>query len=202
MKVKRESEVAQWCPTLRDPMDCSLPGSSVHGIFQARALKWGAIASSGGFVEGLPALSRFTAPPGDALGESSRWWHDEQAAAQLLGSQSCLASFATPWTVAHQARLSIGFSRQVNWSGLPFLAAEDLPTPGIEPTSLMSLALASGSLPLVKTGKPLRKEGLPVFSVTKYFVSEQINESNNKYYMSLILYREFFFFIFTHCIFK
>ena len=49
-------------------MDCSLPGSSVHGIFQARALKWGAIASSGGFVEGLPALSRFTAPPGDALG--------------------------------------------------------------------------------------------------------------------------------------
>ena len=37
MKVKSESEVAQSCPTLRDPMDCSLPGSSVHGIFQARA---------------------------------------------------------------------------------------------------------------------------------------------------------------------
>ena len=36
MKVKRESEVAQSCPTLSDPMDCSLPGSSVHGIFQAR----------------------------------------------------------------------------------------------------------------------------------------------------------------------
>ena len=44
MKVKSESEVAQLCPTLRDPMDCSLPGSSVHGIFQARVLKWGAIA--------------------------------------------------------------------------------------------------------------------------------------------------------------
>ena len=46
MKVKRESEVAQSCPTLSDPMDCSLPGSSTHGIFQARALEWGAIAFS------------------------------------------------------------------------------------------------------------------------------------------------------------
>ena len=46
MKVKSESEVAQSCPTLRDPMDCSLPGSSVQGIFQARVLEWGAIAFS------------------------------------------------------------------------------------------------------------------------------------------------------------
>ena len=46
MKVKRESEVAQLCPTPRDPMDCSLPGSSVHGIFQARVLEWVAIAFS------------------------------------------------------------------------------------------------------------------------------------------------------------
>ena len=46
-KVKSESEVAQSCPTLSDPMDCSLPGSSVHGIFQARVLEWGAIAFSG-----------------------------------------------------------------------------------------------------------------------------------------------------------
>ena len=42
--MKSESEVTQLCPTLGDPMDCSLPGSSVHGIFQARVLKWGAIA--------------------------------------------------------------------------------------------------------------------------------------------------------------
>ena len=40
MKVKSESEVTQSCPTLRDPMDCSLPGSSIHGIFQARVLEW------------------------------------------------------------------------------------------------------------------------------------------------------------------
>ena len=46
MKVKSESEVAQPCPTLSDPMDCSLPGSSVHGISQARVLEWGAIAFS------------------------------------------------------------------------------------------------------------------------------------------------------------
>ena len=46
MKVKSESEVAQSCPTLRDSMDCSLPGSSVHGIFQARILEWRAIAFS------------------------------------------------------------------------------------------------------------------------------------------------------------
>ena len=46
MKVKSESEVAQPCPTLRDPMDCSPPGSSIHGIFQARVLEWGAIAFS------------------------------------------------------------------------------------------------------------------------------------------------------------
>ena len=46
MKVKSESEVAQSCLTISDPMDCSLPGSSVHGIFQARVLEWGAIAFS------------------------------------------------------------------------------------------------------------------------------------------------------------
>ena len=48
MKVKSESEIAQSCPTLSDLVDCSLPGSSVHGILQARVLEWGAIAFSGG----------------------------------------------------------------------------------------------------------------------------------------------------------
>ena len=51
-KVKSESEVAQSCPTLSDPMDCSPPGSSVHRIFQARVLEWGAIA----FSRNLPQL--------------------------------------------------------------------------------------------------------------------------------------------------
>jgi len=47
MKVKSESEVAQLYPTLSDPMDCSPPGSSIHGIFQARVVEWDAIAFSG-----------------------------------------------------------------------------------------------------------------------------------------------------------
>ena len=51
MKVKSESEVAQSCPTISDPMDCSLPGSSVHRIFQARVLEWGAIAFSARHVQ-------------------------------------------------------------------------------------------------------------------------------------------------------
>ena len=58
MKVKSEREVAQWCPTLRDPMDGSLPGSSAHGIFQARVLEWGAIT----FSEIYDTLSQFMQP--------------------------------------------------------------------------------------------------------------------------------------------
>ena len=56
MKVKSESAVAQSCLTLHDPMDCSLPGSSVHGIFQARVLEWSAIA----FSEGRDIFLQFT----------------------------------------------------------------------------------------------------------------------------------------------
>ena len=57
MKVKSESEVAQLCPTLRDPMDCSPPGSSVRGIFQARVLEWGAITFSGEVVYMVSIIS-------------------------------------------------------------------------------------------------------------------------------------------------
>ena len=53
MKVKSESEVAQSCPTLSDPMDCSPPVSSIHGISQARALEWGAIVFSSAEVCGV-----------------------------------------------------------------------------------------------------------------------------------------------------
>ena len=51
MKVESESEVAQSCPTLSNPMDCGPPGSSIHGIFQARVLEWGAIAFSTLFLQ-------------------------------------------------------------------------------------------------------------------------------------------------------
>ena len=56
MKMKSEKEVAQSCPTLSDPMDCSLPGSSIHGIFQAKVLEWGAIVSLNLKVAGLMEL--------------------------------------------------------------------------------------------------------------------------------------------------
>ena len=59
-----------------------------------------------------------------------------------LLSRSVLSDSATPWTVTHQALLSMGFSRQKYWSGLPFPPPEDLPDPEIEPVSLMSPALA------------------------------------------------------------
>ena len=59
MKVKSQSEVAQSCPTLSDPMDCSLPGSSVHGIFQARVLEWGAIAFSIVSLKYKKAISKY-----------------------------------------------------------------------------------------------------------------------------------------------
>ena len=54
MKVKSESEVTQSCPTVSDPMDCSLPGSSIRGIFQARVLELGAIAFSAKCLEAGP----------------------------------------------------------------------------------------------------------------------------------------------------
>ena len=60
MKVKSESKVAQLCPTLHDPIDGYPPGTSVHGIFQARVLEWGAIAFSAMFCLLLLLLSRFS----------------------------------------------------------------------------------------------------------------------------------------------
>ena len=78
MKVKNESEVIQLCPTLSDLMDCSLPGFSVHGILQARALEWVAISFS-----------------------NARKWKVK------VKSLSCIWLSATPWTAALQASLSI-----------------------------------------------------------------------------------------------
>ena len=73
MKVKSESEVAQSCLTLGNPMDCSLPGSSAHGIFQARVLEWGAIAFF------------------------SEWPKEPLKLISLTFSQSCFPSSFTDW---------------------------------------------------------------------------------------------------------
>ena len=68
MKVKSESELTQSCPTLCNPMDCSLPGSSIHEIFQARVLEWGAIAFSTGNQWDAPKA----ATPATGIGEQNR----------------------------------------------------------------------------------------------------------------------------------
>ena len=66
----------------------------------------------------------------------------------VLSHFSRVQLFVTPWTVARQAPLSMGFPRQEYWSGLLFPPPGDLPDPGIEPTSPSSLALQANSLPL------------------------------------------------------
>ena len=79
MKVKSESEVAQLCPTLSKPMDCSLPGSSVHGIFQARVLEWGAIA--------------FSAFQATNMLFSNRYWMTTPPCTRQASASSCKQSF-------------------------------------------------------------------------------------------------------------
>ena len=68
-------------------------------------------------------------------------------------AQSC-PTLATPWTVAHQAPLSMGFSRQVYWSGLPCPPPGNLPDPGTEPTLFCVLIWQVDSLPVMPPGKP------------------------------------------------
>ena len=71
-----------------------------------------------------------------------------------MKSLSRVRLFATPWTVAHQVLLSMGFSRQEYWSGLPFPPSEDLPNPGTELMSPVSPKLADGFFTTEPPGKP------------------------------------------------
>ena len=79
-------------------------------------------------------------------------------------------SFATPWTIAHQAPLSMGFSRQEYWSGLPCPPTGDFPNPGIKPTSLMSPALAGDFFTTSATWKTHYKCELCFFKTCIYLV--------------------------------
>ena len=90
--MKSESEAVQPCTTLCNPMDCSLPDSSIHEIFQARILEWIAISFSNAW----------------------KW----NVKVKLLGHVRLLV---TPWTAAYQTPLSMGFSRQEYWSGVPLV---------------------------------------------------------------------------------
>ena len=170
MKVKSESEVAQSCPTLSDPMDCSPPGSSVHGILQARGLEWAAIAFSCHhskchylfsllwvlmsywcqrfhyLLKGHIFFYKYHFDSSDlwTIYYPSIWAWGQFPDICVLSCFSRVWLCANPWTVACQAPLSMGFSRQEHWSGLPFPSPEDLPAPGIEPASLTSPSLAGG----------------------------------------------------------
>ena len=75
MKVKSESEVAQLCPTPSDPMDCSPPGPSVYGIFQARVLEWGAIAFSIRHIRGDISMAELLAQSRQPQSEGSAGTH-------------------------------------------------------------------------------------------------------------------------------
>ena len=72
----------------------------------------------------------------------------------MCGSHSAVSDFATPWTVSPQTPVSMEFSRQEYWSGLPFLSPGDLPDPGIKSASLMSPVLAGGFCATAPSGKP------------------------------------------------
>ena len=91
-----------------------------------------------------------------------------------MKSLSCVRLFVTPWTAAHQAHPSMGFSRQEYWSGLPFPSPGDLPDPGIEPTSLASPALAGGLLATSTTWEAWKEGNQEAISVSLcYFTSPQ-----------------------------
>ena len=164
-------------------MDCSLPGSPVHGIFQARVLEWVAISfsrgsSHPGIESGSPALQADalpSEPPGKPLCPHLMfilqypaspvlhlwrysWIPSPMAETEIpfltfpsICACSVLSdSFTTPWIVTHQAPLSMEFSRQEYWSGLPFPSPGDLPYPGIKPGSP---ALAGGFCTTEPSGK-------------------------------------------------
>ena len=116
--VNQLCSVAQSCPTLCDPMDCSLPGSYVHETFQARVLKWVAISFSRGSSRprGRTQFSHITS-------RCFTIWATREAQLYMREgvnewkSLSRVWFFVIPCTVAHQSPLSIEFSRQEYWSG-------------------------------------------------------------------------------------
>ena len=128
-------------------MDCSPPGSSVHGILQARILEWVAISFSRGFSQPMALVSP----------ELADWFFTTESPGKLhtrvLSCFSLVWLFVALWTITHQAPQSMGFSRQEYWSGWP-CPPGDLPDPGIEIESPVSPALQEDSLLLSHWGSP------------------------------------------------
>ena len=127
----------------------ALQAFSVHRILQARILEWVAMLSSRGSsaprYQRDPAFLMSPALPGGSFTTSA------PPGKVKVKSLSRVRLFATPWNVAPQALLSMGFSRQEYWSGVPFPSPGDLPDPGIEPRSP---ALEADALTSEPPGKP------------------------------------------------
>ena len=153
--------VAQECLTLSDPMDYSPPGSSVLGILQARTLEWAAMP-----------FPRGSSRPRDQTQVSciaGRFFyclsHQKSMIsvcvcvcvymrACMLSHFSCVRLFVTSGTVARQAPLSVGLSRQKYWGALPCPPTGEIPDPGIEPMSSAAPALQVDSSLLSHLGNP------------------------------------------------
>ena len=216
MRVKSESEVAQSCLTLHNPMDYSLPGSSINGIFQARVLEWGAIAFSENMVQLKLTPEMFECSAKGGMGckshgpgednldgynpacrinpnrnkerqETERTQYGMRLWIQPSLTQFSLVQFfATLWTIVCQAPLSMGFSRQEYWSGLPCPLPGDLPDPRIKPASPASLALQVDSLPQSHGGnldpatcKTKSTSGLCSFESQYYFLPLKVQFSRS-----------------------
>ena len=130
---------------LCDPMDCSPPGSSVHGLLQAKILEWVAILFSRG------SSWHKGSNPG-LLHCRQILYHLSHQGSPINGCKLCacmhtcslMSDFAIPWTVAHQAFLSMGFSWQKYWSGLPFFFSRGSSWSGSQLKSLVFPSLAGG----------------------------------------------------------
>ena len=147
MKVKSESEVVQSRLTLCHPMDCSLPGSSVHGTSQARVLEWVAIAFSkeGPAAAAAKSLQLFptlcdpidgsppcSPVPGILQARTLEWvaisFSNAWKRKVKVKSLSRVWLLVTPWTAAFQAPPSMGFSRQEYWIGVPLPSPKEGPS--------------------------------------------------------------------------
>ena len=125
MKVKRESEFAQSCPTLSDPVDCSLPGSSVHGIFQARVLEWGAIATYA-----TPSLS--SSSPSDGVSGSP-----DKITQALTPEPLVIMLLAACGYCTYQFPMKAGLAC-TKWYLVQYLSAKHVPLCSPLPTLLFS----------------------------------------------------------------
>ena len=160
------------CVWLCAPMDCSPPGSSVQRVLQARILEWVAMSSSRG-----------SSQPRDRTNISLSLLHWQARSLPLeppgmppfnefcsVQSLSHVQLFATPWTGVHQVPLSMGFSRQEHWSGLPCPPPGDLPDSGIETMSLVAPVLLAASSLLNDQGCGFIKHDLCYVYVCVYAI--------------------------------